>query len=76
MTQKLMEMLDLPNGDRIIPEVLIARIDKMNDIYDLVGPLGAARVNQMVLEERAQRITTEPSGVYVDDYEVFDYDDN
>ena len=59
-----MEMLDLPNGDRIIPEVLIACIDKMNDIYDLVGPLGAARVNQMVLEERAQRVCQDPEGIY------------
>jgi hypothetical protein len=69
MTQKLMEMLDLPNGDRIIPEVLIACIDKMNDIYDLVGPLGAARVNQMVLEERAQRICQDPEGIYCDCYD-------
>lgn len=64
---KMMEMLDLPNGDRIIPEVLIDCIDRMNSIYDLIGPLGAARVNQMVLGERALRQCNEPEGVYWDD---------
>jgi hypothetical protein len=67
MPQKLMDLLELPNGDRIIPEVLIACVDKMNEIYDLVGPLGAARVNQMVLEERALRECNEPEGVYWDE---------
>lgn len=67
MPQKMMELLDLPDGNRIIPEVFIDCVDKMNEIYDLVGPLGAARVNQMVLEERAKRVCNEPEGIYWDD---------